>query len=123
MTKKIKILIVDDEALFCLGLKMYLEKQGHILCKTATTSKDAIDIFKNCKMHLIIMDIQLANGPDGIETAKIIKGIGDVPIIFTTGFDFDDVKEKMNSVKHEGFMTKPINKIELLEKIKKSNIF
>jgi len=66
-----KILLVDDEEDILMFLCYNLEKEGYLV-KTAINGNLALDIIKDFKPHLILLDIMMP-GMDGIEVCKKIK--------------------------------------------------
>jgi DNA-binding NarL/FixJ family response regulator len=60
------------------------------------------------------MDIGLAGSPDGIETARQIRGRSAVPIIFLTAYSSEKVLDRMREVRPEGYLTKPVREEELV---------
>lgn len=73
MNQKIKLILVEDHVLTRIGLKVSLEKYPNleIIAETAN-GKEAIELAKDKKPDLIIMDIGLVE-LDGIEATKKIK--------------------------------------------------
>ena len=66
------ILLVEDEVIIALAKKNILEKNNYEV-KIAHTGEIAIEIFEQQNsIDLILMDIDLGNGIDGIQTAEII---------------------------------------------------
>ncbi len=84
--KNLKILIVEDEALSVMFLKMVLKKAGHHVEKVVASGEEAIEYAVAEGPDLILMDISLAGSIDGIEAALTIKNKVDVQIIFMTGY-------------------------------------
>lgn len=117
MTERKKILIVEDETLIFMFIQMQLKKQGFMVCHNAPDCKKALDVFHNENPDLILMDIRIGNGPDGIETSQIIKKEkSDIPIIFMTGYDEDEVRAKALATNPIAFIIKPID-VEQVTKI------
>lgn len=87
--------------------------------KIATNGKEAIDFFKNNKVDLVLLDIQLP-GISGIEVLKEIKKINkNIPIIAETAYALTGDKEKYISLGFNDYIAKPILPIQLLEIISK----
>ena len=79
--KKIKVAVVEDEALFCEMLVGALSRQtGMEVMATAEKAEQAIAIARDAAPDVVVMDIELAGEMDGIEAALAIKkenpGIG-----------------------------------------------
>src|SRR5829696_4519031 len=64
-----RVLIVEDETLVGLGLKSLLERLGHEVVGQASTSAEAIALFRDKSPDIVLMDIRL-DGTDGIELAR-----------------------------------------------------
>jgi DNA-binding NarL/FixJ family response regulator len=67
-----RILLVDDHALFSEGLRNFLVINGLEVAGTARNGSEALLKFEMLQPDLILMDIQMA-GYDGIETTRMIK--------------------------------------------------
>lgn len=68
----VKVLMVEDEKLMRVGLKALLEEFPEInIIGEAQNSKEALDLYRNFRPEVILMDIGL-QGIDGIETTKKI---------------------------------------------------
>ncbi|MBA4392805.1 MAG: DNA-binding response regulator [Desulfobacca sp.] len=75
MTDKKKILIVDDHPLFRAGLKSILiTNPSFEIIEEAGSGNEALQIAKNFKPHLVILDISLPD-KSGIEVARELKGL------------------------------------------------
>ncbi len=66
--EKIKLLIVEDKVVTVLSIKMKFEKNGFPVCKTATNNKKALEIYKWEHPDVVLIDIRLSKGINGIET-------------------------------------------------------
>lgn len=88
--KKRKILLVDDQEVNLITTKSKLEKiLLYVSCDTARSGKEAIDMARQNKYQLILMDVQM---PDinGIEASKKIRTYDkEVPIIALTSLNRD----------------------------------
>ncbi len=88
--KKRKILLVDDQEVNLITTKSKLEKiLLYVSCDIARSGKEAIDMARQNKYQLILMDVQM---PDinGIEASKKIRSYDkEVPIIALTSLNRD----------------------------------
>ena len=115
--KKTKILIVEDESIVALDIKRTLEKFNYEVTNTAINYNEAINSVMLNKPDLILMDVNLAKSKDGIETAKEIKMLDDIPIIYLTAFCDEDTINRAIETKPVSYLIKPFKQDEL-----KSNI-
>ncbi len=113
------ILVVDDVDLVYIYFKAVLRKTNVQLIR-AKNGKEALNIFESNKnIDLILMDIQLTD-ISGYEVTKQIKKINkDIPIIAQTSYALYGDKEKSLEAGCDDYITKPIRKNELMEKIGK----
>jgi len=85
-TKPVRVLIVEDEAFYAANLVARLEDWGFQVMGQATNGTEAIIKALRQKPDLIVMDIKLPGGNDGIEVAEMILAKMDVPLIFLTAY-------------------------------------
>ena len=68
--EKTKILIVEDETIIALDIKRALEKMDYEVTNMVYDYQGDIKSVKINRPDLILMDVNLGNSKDGIETAK-----------------------------------------------------
>ena len=66
----IKLLIVEDEMIIANDMKMMLEASGYEVCGIAKSVEKAIIILSEHKPDLVLIDINLSKGNEGIELAQ-----------------------------------------------------
>ena len=116
-TQKKTILIAEDDETSYFFLKFLLTKENlNILY--AQSGQEAVDL---CDSHpeidLILMDIKMA-GMSGIEaTQKIKASFPNLIVIAQTAFALTTDRENILKAGCDDYITKPIRKEELLEKI------
>lgn len=111
------ILIAEDAPINYVLLEKTIEKTKATVL-WAKDGKEAIDIFKEKeKIDLILMDMQMPvmSGYDAtLEIKKINK---DIPIIAQTAYAMSGEKEKILEIGCNDYISKPIDRKILLEKI------
>ena len=115
-----KILIVDDELDILEVLAFRLKKAGYEI-STAVDGQKALDRIKKEVPDLLLLDLRLP-GMDGYEVCKHLKATDkwkNIPIIMITASSIMKVEKAVRKFNVEGFLIKPFNYEELLEKIKK----
>jgi CheY-like chemotaxis protein len=110
---EVKILIVEDERILALGLKKKLEKLGFKVTATVSTGEDAIKSVKTDKPDLILMDIVLKGEMDGIDAAKLIISLHDIPVIYLTAYADDETINRAAQTYPYGYLMKPYKEREL----------
>ncbi len=112
------ILIIEDDLKIRRELDTLLESNGYNV-EVITNFSNILDELKNYKYDLILLDINLP-GLDGFEIAKNVRKESNVPIIFVTSRSSDEDELKSIITGGNDFITKPYNKLILLEKIKRA---
>jgi DNA-binding NarL/FixJ family response regulator len=96
--KKVRVLIVDDHALFRSGLASLLQANDIEVVGEACSGQEAVEKTRQLKPDIVLMDIKMAN-LNGIQATRLIKT--EMPwakIIIVTAFDHDeDLFEAMRS--------------------------
>ena len=94
------MLIAEDEESNYLLLKTILHKYCNLI--RAKTGLEALALFKENEVDLILMDIKMPE-MTGIESLK------DIPVIMQSAYVFDSDMEAAKEAGASGFITKPIN--------------
>ncbi|NTV92863.1 MAG: PAS domain S-box protein, partial [Chlorobiaceae bacterium] len=108
------ILIAEDDEVSSLLLKRSL-KGENITILHAHNGEEAVRLVQqNPAIRLVLMDIQMPvmNGFDATREIKALRP--GLPVIAQTAFTSKEEKEKAKGAGCDGFITKPVNKIELL---------
>jgi CheY-like chemotaxis protein len=113
-----RTLHIEDNAEIRLIVKCFLRKSFAV--ESVATGQQALEVIKQKKFDLIIVDINLGDGPDGIETARLIRkveGYSDIPIIAATANLYTDVRDNCIKAGIDAFIQKPFLKIDLVNTI------
>ncbi len=113
MKKEIKIMIVEDEAIAALGMQYALTSCGYTVLEPLSSGEEAVKKFKQDRPDIVLLDIYLEGNMDGIQAALKIRSISDTPIIFITGYQDEDILEKINSIESSIFLLKPVETREI----------
>lgn len=112
------ILIVEDEEINYHILRSILTSVN-LSYERANNGKKAVDMFLHNKYSLILMDIQLSEMNGWEATMKIRENDSEIPIIAVTAYASDPSRKKSLEAGCNDFITKPINKIKLIQLIDK----
>lgn len=84
-----RILIVDDHAVVRHGLRLLLEKDTSVIVAGEAASGDeALQLFEKTPFDIVLMDVHMPGGLDGITTAKrMLQSAGHTRVIMLTMFD------------------------------------
>jgi CheY-like chemotaxis protein len=111
------IMVVEDENIIALDIKNRLRRLGYNIVAVVPSGEEAIRVIGETKPDLVLMDIVLRGSLDGVQTAEEISRETDIPIIFLSSFSDKDTLEKAGMVSHHGYLIKPFNERELMNKI------
>ena len=111
-----KILAVDDEKEICRILKVFLTKHGFEV-KNAFNGEEALRLLGKEKFELVVLDINMP-GLGGVKLLEKLKAEDiKTPVIVLTGsFNSPVPRDQFDFIK--GFLYKPADLSELLNKIK-----
>lgn len=111
-----KLLVVDDELLIRNVIKEYALNEGYTVDE-AEDGNEAIEKVEENNYDLIIMDIMMPH-KDGFSSAKEIKEIKNIPIIFLSARTEELDKLNGFSLGADDYVTKPFSPKELMARIK-----
>lgn len=105
-----KILIVEDERILAVSLKMDLQGFGYQEITLATNFSDAVNAVESGQADLVLMDISIAGEQNGIDTARKIAEISPIPVVYLTGEADESTRARAESVSNcKGYLLKPVN--------------
>ena len=112
------ILIVEDNELNMKLFNDLLEAHGYHTLQTRD-GRDVVDLARQHRPDLIIMDIQLPE-ISGLEVTRILKDddeLKSIPVIAVTAFAMKGDEEKIREGGCEGYIAKPISVPNFLETV------
>jgi DNA-binding response OmpR family regulator len=120
MTKK--VMIVEDDLILNLLYESYMEKLGFDTEGELVYGKTAIEMAKEFKPDLILMDISLEGDMDGIDAMLEIRKFSDVPVIYITGNSDKAHQIRAEDTNYTDYLIKPIEFNELKTSLINANI-
>ena len=112
---KINILIVEDEKEIREGVSEYLAEVGYSVI-SAEDGMQAIELFKNNKIDLVILDIMLPKA-NGFVVLNNIRKESNIPVIMLTAMSDDYTQIMSFDEKADDYITKPFSIIVLYKRI------
>jgi PAS domain S-box-containing protein len=112
------ILVAEDDETNFFYLKALLTRETEATILHAWTGKEAIELFKAYPgIILILMDIKMPE-IDGFEATRQIKLINDhIPVIGITAYAMSGDEERVLTAGCDGYLSKPINRKRLMDKM------
>ena len=113
-----RALIVEDETMVALGLEAEMHELGFDTCDLAANGRQAFRHAMTHRPDVALMDINLEGGREGIEFARRLRDLCDVPIVFVTGYsDTDTVKRVHEQVPGAPVLPKPVYRERLADAV------
>ena len=113
----LKIGVVEDELVIARTILSTLDELGYSHCGPAINYTEAIEMLEHNKPDLLLLDIQLSGKKDGIDVAKKLNELYQVPFIFLTANSDAETIDRAKKVKPHAYIVKPFTKEELFAAI------
>lgn len=110
------VLVVDHEMTMLNFIRRHLETRGFDVI-SATDGLDALDVFREHHVDLILMEILIPR-LDGLETIRRIRRSSTVPIIVISGISDEHEKLRAFDLGADDYILKPFSISELFGRIK-----
>ncbi|MCD6500969.1 response regulator [bacterium] len=103
-----KILIAEDDLGAAETLREFLELRG-MECTVAKSGNEALSLFSE-DIDVVILDIHLSDGPDGLELLRRFKVFKpSLFVVIVTASDVEDNRKKSISMGADAFLAKPLD--------------
>ena len=111
------VLVVDDDARIRRMLLRYLEDEGYRV-SAAADGASMRERLSRSPVDIILLDLTLPGGEDGLTLARDLRSRSDVPIIMLTGRD--DVVDRIVGLEvgADDYIAKPFHLREVLARVK-----
>ena len=104
-----RVLIIEDEFLIALDLEATMFKLGFDVCALAPSARKARSLAMNDQPDVALVDVCLEGGREGIEIARWLREVCEVPIVFVTAqTDEDTVQRIHEQVPGAPVLSKPV---------------
>lgn len=103
----LRILIVEDEAITTMTLEAILDGLGHEVVDAVDSARAAIMSAARHRPDLVLMDIRLAQGSDGVTAAVDIRNQLGIPSLFVTAHSDQVTADRMSLARPLGLIVKP----------------
>lgn len=112
MIESKRALVVEDESIVALEIQDRLMGFGYIAL-IASSGEEAIKKAGEFHPDIVLMDIMLKGGMDGIEAAGRIRKSMDIPIVYLTAYSDETTIERAKITQPFGYLIKPFQVREL----------
>jgi AraC-like DNA-binding protein len=112
-----KILVVEDESLIALDIKLILEKEGYEVITNIKTVDTAIACIDEHHPILVLIDINLNQNKDGVDLGNYLLAKDTIPYIYITSYSNKVVLDRVNDTRPHGYIVKPFRSENLITTI------
>ncbi len=116
--RPLRVLIVEDEVILAMELEGMLLGLGYDVVGVAASGPEAVSTAAEQHPDVVLMDIRLAGGTDGVEAAIKIRERWDIPSIFTTAYTDSGTQERAASARPVGWVKKPYSSARIVAALK-----
>jgi len=113
------ILLVEDETLVAAAEAKDLEDEGYEIL-VAKSGREAVETFRASaeEIDLVLMDVNLGPGQDGVEAAREILAIREIPVLFLSSHAEPGIVKKAEAISSYGYVVKDAGPAVLSASIK-----
>ena len=115
--KKFNILIVEDDIMICQDLREQLELMNYNISGVAYDFDRALLQLSNNLPDLVLLDINLGSGKDGIDLAHVINKTYRIPFIFLTSYANHSVVSRAKECRPSGYIVKPFTEKDIFANV------
>ena len=125
MSKEVQLLIIDDDPEYVEGIQSILTKAGYAV-DAAYNPEDGFNALKSKKYDLLLLDIMMGRGAEGVMMARKINkdpDLREIPVLIITGireqmaFLFPGQPVHPRFLPTDELLEKPVDPELLLEKV------
>ncbi len=110
---RLRLMIVENDRVTARDLEATLRRRGFVVSGIAYSAEQALDLLKEQKPDLVLLDIQLDHDEDGIALAQTLREEHGIPAIFITGYSEEVILNRARRAKPAAFLRKPFSDAEL----------
>lgn len=101
------ILIVEDELLIAKDISLILEQEGYVTHIGVTSVDEAIAKLSIAEYALVLIDINLRNGSDGVALGNYLLQLDTIPYIYITSHADNVTIDRVKDTRPHGIIIKP----------------
>ncbi|TFH22583.1 MAG: response regulator transcription factor [Myxococcales bacterium] len=111
------ILTVDDDRTIRETVAFALEQNG-FGCDLATGGEEALRLFDGNRHDLVILDVSMPPGPDGLEVCRQLRRRSEVPVLFLSALVEETDRIVGLELGADDYLTKPFSPRELVARVR-----
>lgn len=112
-----RLLLVEDEWLVSSEMEAALEDEGYVVVGVAVSAQEAVALAERHRPDLVLMDVRLTSGGDGVDAAiEIFRRLG-IRSIFVSANRDPATQARAKAAHPFGWVPKPFSSAQLLEAV------
>ncbi len=108
-----KILIVEDELLIAKDISLVLEQEGYTTHIGITTAEEAINELAVTEYAMVLIDINLRNGSDGVALGNYLLQLDTMPYVYITSYADNVTLDRVKDSRPHGIIVKPFKPLDI----------
>jgi len=112
--KIIKVLVIEDHPLTAKDLSEIISSHGMIVTGMAKNHQEALLSVEQSSPDVLLVDIKLKGGDDGIELVEMLLPEKCMPVIYLTANSDKETVDRALQTKPAAFLTKPYDEKDLI---------
>jgi two-component system, response regulator PdtaR len=116
MSRVIRIVVAEDEAIIRLDLVETLIEEGYVVVADTGRGDTAVELVRAHQPDVAIFDIKMP-GMDGLEAARAVSDEKICPVVMLTAFSQREVIEQARDAGALAYLVKPFQKTDLIPAI------
>jgi DNA-binding LytR/AlgR family response regulator len=113
----VRVVVVEDEPVIAADLCVLLSDLGHVVVATCRDARSAMLALGKHMPELLLLDINLGRGADGVRIAEEVNAVRPTPFLFVTSHTDQATLERVKRVRPAGFIIKPFDAEDLRTQI------
>ncbi len=110
---KPQILIVEDELIIAKDISLILEQEGYATHIGITTVEEAIVALSESNYVMVLIDINLRNGSDGVALGNHLLKMDTIPYIYITSHADNVTIDRVKDSRPHGIIIKPFKSLDI----------
>jgi PAS domain S-box-containing protein len=112
-----RILIVEDDRIVARDIAQQMTRAGYVVIGSTGSGEEALALVEQWPVgqrpDLVLMDVRLEGELDGIDTARRIRDMCDIPIVFLTAYANEETIRRATTAEPFGYVLKPFDDTQL----------
>jgi CheY-like chemotaxis protein len=118
--RKPRLLVVDDDWLIAIQIEHHLQDAGYEVVGTAADAAEAVRLAGCKRPDLVLIDIRLRGGSDGVAAAREILERFAIPSLFVSAHADAGTRARAQASRPLGWVQKPFTVGELVTAVAKA---